>query len=322
MPRPLVSIIIPCWNAEANIGEAIESALAQTYPNVEVIAIDDGSTDRSLDVIKSYGNRLRYESGPNSGASSARNRGLALANGELIQFLDADDRLFPNKLEVMVPLAVAEGPSSSLVCGWEWVNVGGVMPSKQEHIVVDNADSLVWCLRNRLQTSSPLHWRMSLSAIGGYDTRLPCCQDLDLHLRLAANGTRFFPVHEILYQLRSLPVSISSDYVQVLDWYEHVLLNLLSIIEANGSLTDTRRMAIAELLAQAARHYFRRGHTRQAERYFELAAHVHSTGGLSTFGKPLSRLAARLVGPMNFEKCRRGALRTITLLRGTRVMAQ
>ena len=79
---PLVSIIIPCYNAEKYVGEAIESALAQTYPNKEVIVIDDGSTDGSLQVIKSFGHRIRWETGPNRGGSAARNRGIELARGE------------------------------------------------------------------------------------------------------------------------------------------------------------------------------------------------------------------------------------------------
>ena len=94
---PLVSIVIPCYNAERYVGEAIESALDQTYPHKEVIVIDDGSTDSSLEVIRSFGNHLRWETAPNRGGSAARNRGLELARGELIQFLDADDLLHARK---------------------------------------------------------------------------------------------------------------------------------------------------------------------------------------------------------------------------------
>ena len=97
MNSPLTSVVIPCYNAEGYVGEAIESALNQTYRPVEVIVIDDGSTDGSLDVIRSFGDRIRYESGPNRGPSAARNRGVQLARGELIQFLDADDVLHPEK---------------------------------------------------------------------------------------------------------------------------------------------------------------------------------------------------------------------------------
>src|SRR5689334_7017183 len=96
--QPFVSILIPCYNAEKWVGHAIESALAQTWPNKEVIVVDDGSTDGSLEVIKSFEDRIKWETGPNRGGNVARNRVLALSRGEWIQYLDADDYLLPNKI--------------------------------------------------------------------------------------------------------------------------------------------------------------------------------------------------------------------------------
>ena len=103
MSVPLVSILIPCHNAEAFVADAIESALGQTHPNVEVVVVDDGSTDRSLEVIRSYDGRIRWETGPCRGACAARNRALALSLGEFIQFLDSDDLLLPQKIERQLP---------------------------------------------------------------------------------------------------------------------------------------------------------------------------------------------------------------------------
>ncbi len=84
----LISILIPCFKAERWIAQAIESALAQTWPEKEVIVVDDGSTDGSLEVIKSFGDRIRWETGPNRGGNAARNRLLELARGEWLQYLD------------------------------------------------------------------------------------------------------------------------------------------------------------------------------------------------------------------------------------------
>lgn len=86
--KPLVSIIIPCYNSELYIAEAIECSFNQTYSNVEVIVVDDGSTDRSVEIIKSFGDRIRFEKIDHQGACAARNRGLELSQGEFIQFLD------------------------------------------------------------------------------------------------------------------------------------------------------------------------------------------------------------------------------------------
>src|SRR5262245_41347662 len=94
LPQPgVVSIIIPCYNVERHLAETLESALAQSYPHTEIIVIDDGSTDGTAELIRSYADRLRAEFWPNRGASAARNRGTVLARGEFIQYLDADDVL-------------------------------------------------------------------------------------------------------------------------------------------------------------------------------------------------------------------------------------
>src|SRR5437867_11129353 len=99
MPR-LVSILIPVYNAESFVAEAIQSALDQTWPAKEVIAVDDGSTERSAKILESFGSRIRIIGQENRGASAARNRALAEARGAFIQYLDADDLLPPAKIEI------------------------------------------------------------------------------------------------------------------------------------------------------------------------------------------------------------------------------
>src|SRR5580704_7721487 len=97
--RDSVSVVIPCFNAEATVADTIESALTQTWEDLEIIVIDDGSTDSSTNVLRSFGNRIRANFGPNRGASAARNTGTTLATGAYIQYLDADDLLAPEAIE-------------------------------------------------------------------------------------------------------------------------------------------------------------------------------------------------------------------------------
>lgn len=101
--EPLVSVIIPAWNAGATLAATLESALGQTWPSLEVIVVDDGSTDDTRDVARRFGDAgVRVYTQENAGAAAARNRGLHRAEGELIQFLDADDLLDPEKILLQV----------------------------------------------------------------------------------------------------------------------------------------------------------------------------------------------------------------------------
>ena len=299
----LVSIIIPCWNAEDCVGKAIESALAQTYSNIEVIVIDDGSTDGSLIVMKSYGDRIHWETGPNRGGSAARNRGLELAQGELIQFLDADDLLVADKLEKMVPMARVEGRNVAPIC--DWVKIPENRDSEGLPIRLnkqDNEDSIVFCLRGQIQTASPLHWRDSLLVIGGFDVNLPCSQERDLHLRLACNGIDFVHLPEVLVRVRRQPNSISSNYLRILRAHGDIFERAFDRLSKDGTLTEARRRAFAKAVAHDGRLCLRQGEPELARRYFSLARSMSRDGSLDAFGRVSTRTIARLLGPMCAER--------------------
>ena len=104
MTAPLVSVIIPTYNRAALLTEAVNSVLQQTYRNMEIIVIDDGSTDNTTEVMAGYGDRVRYTRRPNAGVNAARNLGLKQARGEFVALLDSDDLWAPFKLELQVRL--------------------------------------------------------------------------------------------------------------------------------------------------------------------------------------------------------------------------
>lgn len=111
--QPLVSILIPVYNAEKWLGEAVHSTLAQTWPHREIIIVDDGSRDRSLEIARSFKPRgVKVFQQENSGASSARNKAFRQSRGEYIQYLDADDILAPGKIEVQVKRLETEPPGT------------------------------------------------------------------------------------------------------------------------------------------------------------------------------------------------------------------
>ena len=132
---PLVSIIIPCYNARRWLAETLESALAQTWPEKEIMAIDDGSTDGSLAVARTFESRgVRVLTQPNQGASAARNHGLRLARGEFIQFLDADDLTSPVKIAAQIDLLARLPAGIVATCAW-----GRFSFDPREARFVDNA---------------------------------------------------------------------------------------------------------------------------------------------------------------------------------------
>src|SRR5690242_8593951 len=97
--KPLVSILIPAYNAEKWIGDTLQSALAQTWPNKEIIVVDDGSSDRTLEIARQFATKnVSVLTQQNQGAAATRNKGFQVCQGDYIQWLDADDLLSPNKV--------------------------------------------------------------------------------------------------------------------------------------------------------------------------------------------------------------------------------
>jgi glycosyltransferase involved in cell wall biosynthesis len=200
--QDLASVIIPCFNAERWIAEAIDSCLGQTYQSVETIVIDDGSTDASRDILRLYGDKIRLECGPNRGGSSARNQGFALSQGEYIQFLDADDYLLAEKIERQV--AFLEESGADAVYG-DWrhrfhepdgsSHLGDVQVTGQQADVLESLLAGWWVANNAL-----LVRRKAVLDAGGWDETLCAGQDRDFFTTIALSGA------DIRYQAGCLSV--------------------------------------------------------------------------------------------------------------------
>jgi glycosyltransferase involved in cell wall biosynthesis len=186
---PLVSILIPCYNAERWVAQAIESALRQTWPEKEIIVVDDGSTDGSLAIIQSFGDRIRWETGPNRGGNDARNRLLKLAHGEWLQYLDADDWLLPEKVAQQVEF-LKEHPETDIVYGPSTLEYWSEKETYRELLPIPETDDL-WVLLARwyLPQTGVLLWRRkAVLEVGGWKPDQPCCQEHELYLRLLMAG--------------------------------------------------------------------------------------------------------------------------------------
>jgi glycosyltransferase involved in cell wall biosynthesis len=169
MMNPQVSVIIPCYNAEAFIGATLKSVFDQTWPEIEVIVVDDGSTDGSVASVETCNDkRVRLIQQSNSGASMARNRGLEASTGEFIQFLDADDIIDPDKIALQMS-RLTEHPD--YVASGEW---GRFYNSPENTIFAPQANwedlsPVEWLVRSRFEMLFPALWLIprGVAAIAG-----------------------------------------------------------------------------------------------------------------------------------------------------------
>jgi glycosyltransferase involved in cell wall biosynthesis len=209
MPR--VSIVLPVYNGAATIGETIHSALCQSFSDFELIVIDDGSDDATPALLAAMSDpRITIRRYPNAGLATTRNRGLSLAQGDLIAFLDADDLWLPDKLQLQVA-ALDSHPEAALAFGWtDYIDEHGRFIHAGQHIAVGGAvlDQLLG--NNFIETgSNPLLRREAFQQCGNFDESLHAAEDWDLWLRVAARFP-FVLVPQTLVLYRVHPRSMSS----------------------------------------------------------------------------------------------------------------
>jgi hypothetical protein len=187
---PLVSVVIPCWNQAHYLGEAIESVLAQRYPRLELVVVDDGSRDNSSEIAARYPGVRRVRQ-PNRGVAAARNHGLAESEGEYVVFLDADDRLLPRAIEIGVGRLAAK-PDAAFAAGMPRdIGRGGavIREARQPLVTRDHylkllEECFIW------SGSSLVYRRQALDAVGGFNEDRVAADDYELYLKLS----RAFPV--------------------------------------------------------------------------------------------------------------------------------
>lgn len=139
----MISVIIPTYNSSRHICEAVDSVLTQTYKNFEIIVVDDGSSDDTREVLKKYNEKIRYIFQKNSGPGIARNKGIEIANGEFIAFLDADDAWLPDKLFEQVKIFERDGDAALVYCNGVFVDaIGNILNKKTANTTASYANQL------------------------------------------------------------------------------------------------------------------------------------------------------------------------------------
>jgi glycosyltransferase involved in cell wall biosynthesis len=264
MSDPLVTVIIPTFNRRPWLGECLDSVRAQTYPHVETLVVDDGSTDGTVEWLRAeprYGFARLHVQPKNGGASVARNTGIGLARGELIVFIDSDDMLAPHHVETAVRI-FRERPNTGLFCCDSTI----IGPDSQVLF-----GGRTWHEIQREQTGRPVHtgpravadlFRFShifpgftlpkavFEQLGAFDQSIFPMDDYDLSLRVAGAGYEVYYCHEPL-ALRREHDGQCSGFANSVDTCRKQIRALRAALERNPELRSSARSGVRRRLAQA-----------------------------------------------------------------------
>ena len=266
---PTVSIIIPTYNRAWALEEAVDSVLAQDFEDFELIVVDDGSTDRTLGVLEKYRSEIVLVVQKNRGVSAARNKGLDVARGRLIAFLDSDDLWLPGKLAVQV--GFFRDRPDALICQTEevWVRNGLRVNPKKKHKKPSGdifERSLALCL---VSPSAVMLHRDLIDQVGRFDENLPACEDYDLWLRV---GCRF-PVHLIDTPLIVKRGGHADQLSRQWGLDRYRIQSLVNLLEGDLLTVDQQRLVYETLKKKClvyAAGCLKRGKTGEAEYYRRL----------------------------------------------------
>ena len=266
---PRVSVIIPAYNAAKYLAMAIDSVLSQTYTNYEVIVVNDGSTDRTEAIALTYGEKIRYVYQENQGVSAARNRGLYLAQGELIAFLDADDLFLPHKLAQQV--AVFDNfPQIGIV------NSGFRITTDGDNTVTEvkwwkdipELNHEAWLLYKPVLPSAMMFRRSWLERVAGFDLRFFAGEDIDVTLRMVALGcqAKWLPEITTCYRIHDDSVTRRNTPKQIANT-EAMLKSFFSRADLPESIAKLQEQSLYQSLVWMAWLLYQTGYAEQMPEY-------------------------------------------------------
>lgn len=275
---PLVSIVIPCYNGESFIARSIDSCLSQNYENIEIIVVDDGSTDKSKKIIKAYGSKVMLYCQANKGACAARNFGLKHSSGEYIKFLDADDFLFPGAVSKQIKNLNKIRDDTVIQYGFRTIKREGEEREREVfQDVVKSKNQVVDLITRNIITTLPLYPRRLLEDVGGFNDMLHARHEWDLNLRLAYHGYKFsFDGVRVYCQfVHHSPHRISSRKLEP----EKEKSNLDNIFKTHCDFLDSNGLAAwSWKYWNLGRQFLKMGNTNAAEIFFKQAKEISPDG--------------------------------------------
>lgn len=303
-PDPLVSVIIPAYQAERTLGAAISSVLTQTYANTEIVVCDDGSTDATATIAGSYGGRVRLIRQDNAGVSAARNAALSAAAGQLCALLDADDLWFPRYLQTSVAMWLDGGGERSMVTASAYFLTDEGIAARRRVITEDVPPERqrMRALESPIVTGFAVFPKTMYDELGGFDTTLRTAEDYDFWLRAIFHGWRVFFQMDPQALYRRAGGTLSTDLAQMQHDEERIFGKLIE--DPTIELTAAEREQIDQRLRLGApQGHIGRGERAlldgdpsTAARHFAMAAHLlPSNAGLR---RKAALLKAPLAGPL------------------------
>lgn len=259
MSTPTVSVVIPCYNAARFVADAVESVWAQTRPVHEIICVDDGSTDATLETLRSLERRspvpFHVLTGANGGPSFARNKGTKAARGDYIQYLDADDLLAPDKLAHQLDLCERTPPPDLVVASYSQCSLDDYCAHTPPKATDPDAtevplDEDLWAglLTARLGITSANLWRrQAVVRVGGWDETRRTSEDPGLVFRLMRDGSSVVrdPVSKTLLRRRPDSQWRHDSTASSTGWLE-LRGRIVRHLNATGELTDERHRAVSD----------------------------------------------------------------------------
>ena len=255
-----VTIGIPCHNAARWIRQAIQSALDQRDVEVEIVVVDDGSTDDSAAIAKEFGDRIKFIAGGNRGANHARNLILKAATAAWVQYLDADDYLEPGKISAQLR-ETRNGEDADVIYSPVWAETWTPEGSSRTPTETSpDADIFTQWIRWQIpQTGGCLWRREALDRIGGWKDDQPCCQEHELYLRALQAGLRFVfaPTPGAIYRVWSEDTLCRKDPLLVVRVRTKLFDALIEWLTAAGRVTDIHRREIGRACFEMSRTWAR-----------------------------------------------------------------
>jgi glycosyltransferase involved in cell wall biosynthesis len=300
---PRVSVVVPAYQSASTIGAAVSSVLTQTYDDLEVVVVDDGSTDETAAIASAHPGRVRVVSQQNAGVAAARNRGIAEARGELIAFCDSDDYLFPTHLHALVDTFDRAGTEIATANAF-WLYPGGISPSRLRlrGRFPHPGEQRRAILEHNFVSTMSLFPRALVDRIGPFDERKRRAEDWEFWLRAIFSGARVALQPRPLALYRWGSTSLSADWEAMDAEVEAVFDDLEKRVELTAdelAYVQTRRSGPGpRRLAREAERALAAGRFRQAARLSGQAAALCPSERPLVWKARIMRFAPWLTGPL------------------------